>query len=90
MHWRFNPPPGWPPHPPGWTPPPGWMPDPSWPPPPPGWQFWVPAIPAGHPPAPVVAGRPWLIRWWGVLALLGTLLLGGLVGFAGTSLGLAA
>jgi hypothetical protein len=39
---RFNPPPNWPPVPPGWTPPAGWQPDPSWPPPPPGWQLWVP------------------------------------------------
>jgi Domain of unknown function (DUF4190)/Septum formation len=38
---RYNPPPGWPPAPPGFTPPPGWQPDPSWPPPPPGWQLWV-------------------------------------------------
>ncbi|WP_319448216.1 MULTISPECIES: hypothetical protein [unclassified Mycobacterium] len=38
---RFNPPPNWPPSPPGWTPPPGWRPDPSWPPPPPGWQLWA-------------------------------------------------
>lgn len=39
---RFNPPPNWPPVPPGWTPPPGWQPDQSWPPPPQGWQLWVP------------------------------------------------
>jgi hypothetical protein len=38
---RFNPPPNWPPAPPGWTPPTGWQPDPSWPPPPPGWPLWV-------------------------------------------------
>jgi len=38
---RFNPPPGWPPAPPGFTPGPGWQPDPSWPAPPPGWQLWV-------------------------------------------------
>lgn len=38
---RFNPPPGWPPAPAGWTPPPGWSPDPSWPAPPAGWQLWV-------------------------------------------------
>lgn len=38
---RFNPPPNWPPVPPGWTPPAGWQPDPSWPPPPPGWPLWV-------------------------------------------------
>jgi len=38
---RYNPPPGWPPAPPGFTPAPGWRPDPSWPTPPPGWQLWV-------------------------------------------------
>jgi hypothetical protein len=38
---RFNPPPGWPPAPPGWTPPPGWLPPPNLPPAPPGWRFWV-------------------------------------------------
>jgi Septum formation len=38
---RYNPPPGWPPAPPGFTPQPGWQPDPSWPTPPPGWQLWV-------------------------------------------------
>jgi Domain of unknown function (DUF4190)/Septum formation len=38
---RYNPPPGWPPPPRGFTPKPGWQPDPSWPPPPPGWQLWV-------------------------------------------------
>ncbi|ODR05071.1 hypothetical protein BHQ15_16275 [Mycolicibacillus koreensis] len=39
---RFNPPPNWPPAPPGWTPEPGWQPDPAWGPPPPGWPLWVP------------------------------------------------
>jgi hypothetical protein len=38
---RFNPPPGWPPVPEGFTPQPGWQPDPSWPPLPPGWQLWI-------------------------------------------------
>ncbi|MEB3050988.1 hypothetical protein KV112_14785 [Mycolicibacter sp. MYC123] len=38
---RFNPPPNWPPAPPGWVPDAGWAPDPSWPPPPPGWPLWV-------------------------------------------------
>lgn len=38
---RFNPPPGWPVPPAGWTPPPDWKPDPSWPAPPPGWRLWV-------------------------------------------------
>ncbi|GAA2279541.1 hypothetical protein GCM10010430_76930 [Kitasatospora cystarginea] len=39
---RFNPPPGWPTPPEGWTPPPGWKPDPTWPTPPPGWHLFVP------------------------------------------------
>lgn len=38
---RFNPPPGWPRPPDGWTPPSGWTPDPTWPEPPPGWQLWI-------------------------------------------------
>jgi hypothetical protein len=38
---RYNPPPNWPPAPPGWTPPPGWQPDPSWGPVPPGWSLWT-------------------------------------------------
>jgi hypothetical protein len=38
---RFNPPPGWPPAPAGWTPPPGWQPDPSWPQAPTDWPLWV-------------------------------------------------
>ncbi|TQK99203.1 T5orf172 domain-containing protein [Streptomyces puniciscabiei] len=38
---RFNPPPGWPTPPEGWTPPPGWKPDPAWPAPPPGWNLFV-------------------------------------------------
>lgn len=37
----FNPPPGWPKPPLGWTPPIGWRPDPSWPVPPPNWQLWI-------------------------------------------------
>ena len=44
---RFNPAPGWPPPPEGFTPDPGWQPDPSWPPAPPGWQLWVPDDSAG-------------------------------------------
>jgi hypothetical protein len=43
---RFNPPPGWPAAPDGWTPPPGWQPDPAWPAPPAGWQLWVEDTPA--------------------------------------------
>lgn len=41
MGLRYNPPPGWPPAPEGFSPGPGWQPDPSWPPAPPGWQLWV-------------------------------------------------
>jgi hypothetical protein len=51
---RYNPPPGWPPPPPGFTPKPGWQPDPSWPPPPPGWQLWVND---DEPPAQAWAGQ---------------------------------
>ncbi len=47
MGLRFNPPPGWPPVPEGFTPQPGWQPDPSWPPAPANWQLWVNA---GRPP----------------------------------------
>jgi hypothetical protein len=39
---RFNPAPGWPEPPAGWSPPPGWKPDPAWPSAPPAWRFWVP------------------------------------------------
>jgi hypothetical protein len=39
---QFNPAPGWPRPPLGWTPPRGWHPNPRWPKPPPGWEFWVP------------------------------------------------
>lgn len=54
---RFNPPPNWPPAPPGWVPPPNWQPDPSWPPPPPGWQLWVPDhSPAGRTKTPLIVG----------------------------------
>jgi hypothetical protein len=38
----FNPPPGWPKPPKGWSPPRGWQPDPAWPAAPPGWQLWIP------------------------------------------------
>ncbi|MEU1655743.1 DUF4041 domain-containing protein [Streptomyces griseofuscus] len=40
--YRFNPPPGWPVPPAGWTPPADWRPDPSWPAAPEGWQLWIP------------------------------------------------
>lgn len=66
---RFNPAPGWPAAPEGWTPPPGWKPDPSWPPAPEGWQPWVEDGTAGAnqagnepPPGPAPADnpqRPW-------------------------------
>jgi hypothetical protein len=37
----FNPPPGWPTPPEGWTPPADWKPDPSWPTAPVGWQLFI-------------------------------------------------
>jgi hypothetical protein len=43
MDWTFNPPPGWPPVPPGYRPPAGFQPDPSWPVAPADWQYWIPA-----------------------------------------------
>lgn len=56
---RFNPPPNWPPAPPGWAPDANWAPDPSWPPPPPGWPLWLDdtdgAAPGVYPPY----GAPW-------------------------------
>lgn len=46
---RFNPPPNWPPAPPGWVPDPSWQPDPAWGPVPPGWPLWVADEPAHGP-----------------------------------------
>ena len=42
MGYRFNPPPTWPPAPPGWSPPPGWQPPADWPRLPDSWQLWIP------------------------------------------------
>lgn len=61
---RFNPAPGWPPAPEGWTPPPGWQPDPSWPAVPQGWPLWVddaasaPTAPSAPAPAPASPSAP--------------------------------
>lgn len=49
MAMRFNPPPGWPVPPEGFTPDSGWQPDPSWPPAPAGWQLWLHEPDAGAP-----------------------------------------
>ena len=54
----FNPPPGWPTPPRGWTPPLGWAPDPSWPAPPEGWQLWLPAASTDGSAAAESAGDP--------------------------------
>jgi hypothetical protein len=67
---RLNPPPGWPPAPPGWVPPPGWQPDPSWPDPPPGWNLWIEDAAARS--KPTLAAR-WAIAG-GAATLLGSLL----------------
>ena len=80
---RFNPPPNWPPVPPGWVPDRNWVPDPTWPPPPPGWQLWLddgsvaefpPDYPPPYPPYPAQwpgqpGGRPRRL-WWIALAAL--------------------
>lgn len=60
---RFNPPPGWPQPPTGWTPPPDWKADPTWPPLPHGWQLWLPdgdarAEPTAQEPNPVTEQSP--------------------------------
>lgn len=69
---RFNPPPGWPTPPSGWSPPEDWKPDASWPTPPPGWDLWVDDSPT-HARAARPAG--WLARhWWAPTA--GAFLLG--------------
>ncbi|MDD7812001.1 hypothetical protein PP713_05410 [Mycobacterium sp. CSUR Q5927] len=72
---RFNPPPNWPPAPPGWAPDANWAPDPSWPPPPPGWQLWVddttpvPYPPYGAPwPMPMPEHRPRKVLWLSLAA----------------------
>jgi hypothetical protein len=39
--WEFNPAPGWPASPQGWSPPPEWRPDPTWPSPPESWEWWT-------------------------------------------------
>jgi hypothetical protein len=49
---RFNPPPGWPKPPAGWSPPKGWTPDPAWPSAPDGWVLWVPVDAPSMPPQP--------------------------------------
>lgn len=43
---RFNPAPGWPAPPEGWSPPADWTPPADWPEAPEGWNFWLPAEPA--------------------------------------------
>lgn len=65
---RFNPPPGWPPVPAGWTPPASWSPPADWPPVPEGWVLWLEAewsskaedAPphAAHEPAPTLTRTP--------------------------------
>jgi hypothetical protein len=72
---RLNPPPGWPPVPPGWAPPPGWQPDPSWPDPPPGWNLWIEDTAATHTTAmdAQVRAARWTIAGGGA-AFLGSLL----------------
>ncbi|OBK88256.1 hypothetical protein [Mycolicibacter sinensis] len=72
---RFNPPPNWPPAPPGWAPDANWAPDPSWPPPPPGWQLWVDdTAPVPYPPyaapwpMPMPEHRPRKVLWLSLAA----------------------
>jgi hypothetical protein len=91
---RFNPPPGWPVPPAGWTPDASWRPDPSWPEPPPGWSLWIEEpddgtteqtmlLPvAGSAPAGGTGGTPGRTRRVVLTSLLGvgSLLLGIMIG----------
>jgi hypothetical protein len=70
MTTRFNPSPGWPSVPDGWTPPPGWQPDPTWPAPPAGWQLWVDETPTSSHQA---IDSAWVITG-GTAVFLGSLL----------------
>ena len=82
---RFNPPPGWPQPPTGWTPPPGWKAPSHLPSAPAGWQFWVDDPEGSHTEAKP-SSRPWRPTWQlyvaagivGVFALIG--LVAGLAG----------
>ena len=69
---RFNPPPNWPPAPPGWTPPPGWRPDPSWPALPQAWPLWVPDAPRRKTGLIVGALAATLLIGVGVVAVVAT------------------
>src|SRR3954451_8656068 len=81
---RFNPPPGWPPAPPGWTPPAGWHPPPHLPAPPPGWQLWIDETLAEPP------GRRWRPSWrlYAVVAIVVLATATGLVAGAAGALAL--
>jgi hypothetical protein len=68
----YNPPPGWPIPPPGWSPYEGWQPDPSWGPAPPGWNLWI-ADDSEEGDAPK-RSRPSIRRIWSVI--------GGIAAFA--------
>lgn len=84
---RFNPPPNWPPSPPGWTPEPDWQPDPAWGPPPPGWQLWIDeTTPAPYPPQQPPKSRKVLWLTLAAVALV-ALLVAGLVWYVGPGSG---
>lgn len=73
---KYNPPPGWPRPPQGWSPPPGWQPDPSWPAPPPGWQLWIADEPTRIMPAPrPYRTRPTRLPWYRKTGWIVTLLI---------------
>ena len=88
---RFNPPPNWPPAPPGWVPDGNWAPDPSWSAPPPGWQLWIddsaagaaPPYPAPWPPQPGRGSRKALWIALAAAALVAVLVVGLLVSSGG-------
>ncbi|SDS35798.1 hypothetical protein SAMN04488570_1703 [Nocardioides scoriae] len=69
---HFNPAPGWPAPPQGWTPPADWQPDPAWPPAPAGWVWWVDGEGPDEP-ARSVQRRGyqlgWVVTYWSATGL---------------------
>lgn len=82
----WNPPPGWPAAPEGWTMPTGWQPSPDWPPAPAGWIFWQRSEAASDStttstgPGPAKSKPP---MW--IAGLVGLVVVGGIIAAAGSS-----
>ena len=76
---RFNPAPGWPAAPDGWSPEPGWKPDPSWPAAPAGWQLWIDdadVSPSQAAASPLEAQRSWYKKKRFIIPISAAVLIG--------------